>query len=281
MVIITEKIGQLCNRLFHFSYFIANSVEYDYRVIYPYFDDYADCFDAILTNNFAGYHITTRITYFKLVNKLLLRYLNRYITVIPNTLMIDIRNNNEIYDLKNEAYLAAAKSKMVFTKGWLFKDEENLKKHRDLLLQIFKPVNKYARLVDDLIANLRSGYDCIVGVHIRRGDYKDWNNGRYFYTDEVYLAKMEAVEQEITAQGKTSCFLICSNEPVNKTTFAHLNTSIEQRHFMVDLYSLAQCDYIVGPPSTFSYWASFYGNKPLHLIENATDEVSLNTFLYY
>jgi hypothetical protein len=31
----------------------------------------------------------------------------------------------------------------------------------------------------------------------------------------------------------------------------------------VDLYSLARCDYVFGPPSTYSQWASFYGNKPL------------------
>jgi hypothetical protein len=36
-----------------------------------------------------------------------------------------------------------------------------------------------------------------------------------------------------------------------------------------DLYSLARCDYLLGPPSTFSLWASFYGNVPLHQMASA------------
>lgn len=30
-----------------------------------------------------------------------------------------------------------------------------------------------------------------------------------------------------------------------------------------DMYALSQCDYIIGPPSTFNAWASFVGDVPL------------------
>ncbi|HAX17707.1 MAG TPA: hypothetical protein DCY00_03825 [Actinobacteria bacterium] len=51
-----------------------------------------------------------------------------------------------------------------------------------------------------------------------------------------------------------------------------------QNHFIEDLYSLALCDYIFGPPSTFSMWASFYGEVPLRFITNPDTDLSLDKF---
>jgi len=34
-----------------------------------------------------------------------------------------------------------------------------------------------------------------------------------------------------------------------------------------DLYLLGYCDYIVGPNSSFSQWASFWGGVPLHVLD--------------
>ena len=44
------------------------------------------------------------------------------------------------------------------------------------------------------------------------------------------------------------------------------------------MYSLAECDYIVGPPSTFSTWASFYGNVPIYRITDPSAEFSIADF---
>jgi len=32
------------------------------------------------------------------------------------------------------------------------------------------------------------------------------------------------------------------------------------------MYGFARCDYLIGPPSTFTMWASFYGQVPLNII---------------
>jgi hypothetical protein len=42
---------------------------------------------------------------------------------------------------------------------------------------------------------------------------------------------------------------------------------------MGDLHALARCDYIFGPQSTFTQWASFYGNKPLFLLKDTHDRL--------
>jgi hypothetical protein len=58
-------------------------------------------------------------------------------------------------------------------------------------------------------------------------------------------------------------FLVCSNEPVapllsleGLKVFEGPGTAIG------DLYALAGCDKLMGPPSTFSLWASYWGGRP-------------------
>jgi len=45
-----------------------------------------------------------------------------------------------------------------------------------------------------------------------------------------------------------------------------------------DMCALAKCDYIFGPLSTFSMWASFYGNKPLFLIHDSKVRIEREKF---
>jgi hypothetical protein len=100
-----------------------------------------------------------------------------------------------------------------------------------------------------------------VGVHIRKGDYANFKNGIYFFTNETYLEKMKTIVDLF--KDKKVGFLLCSNEAVDLSAFQGLTTFNSSGQFIEDIYSLAQCDCIIGPPSTFSKWACFYGQVPL------------------
>lgn len=281
MVIIADKVGQLCNRLFQFSYFIVNGIENNYKVINPSFDEYAIFFETTASNNFKGLDISTKITPLKKLDRLLLKFYNKKLLRFLNFHTEDIRSSNEIHDLKDVKFRQLAKTKIVFAKGWLFKDEENLKKHRNQLIEVFKPKKQYLNEVENILMDLRSKYDFLIGVHIRRGDYREWNNGSYFFDDEVYLDKMKQIEQEMNTLGKSCCFFVASNEEINVTSFKAINLCYEKRNLITDLYTLAGCDYIIGPPSTFSLWASFYGNVPLQTISSSQEKISLKNFSQY
>jgi hypothetical protein len=47
---------------------------------------------------------------------------------------------------------------------------------------------------------------------------------------------------------------------------------------MGDLYALAKYDYILGPLSSYSQWASFYGNKPLYQLSGSKDRLDHGKF---
>ena len=73
-------------------------------------------------------------------------------------------------------------------------------------------------------------------------------------------------------------FLICSDEPRNEQEFPGLSVEFGARSPLEDLYALAKCDYIFGPVSTFSQWASFYGNKPLFSLYDSDTRLESGKF---
>lgn len=90
---------------------------------------------------------------------------------------------------------------------------------------------------------------------------------------------MLSLQQKFNQEGKKCIFLICSNEPVNETNYpTALQLITGNRHFITDLHCLAACDAIIGAPSTFSLWASFYGKVPYVHIQNVQDAIELSTY---
>ena len=111
-----------------------------------------------------------------------------------------------------------------------------------------------------------------IGVHIRRGDYKEYLSGRYYFSIEKWAKYIRFMSSQITDSNVR--FLICSNEDgIDKELLKMVSDtnifSIENTNGITDLYALSKCDYIIGVPSSYSQWASFMGDVPLYLI---TDE---------
>ena len=62
-------------------------------------------------------------------------------------------------------------------------------------------------------------------------------------------------------------FFIASEEP--KKDFANQpNITVNCGSPALNLYMLSRCDCIIGPPSTFMTWASFYNDVPVCYIDS-------------
>ena len=84
----------------------------------------------------------------------------------------------------------------------------------------------------------------LVGVHMRRGDFKDYADGRYYYSLDQYGAMMRSVRD---AHGGDVVFLVCSNEPVSAYEWPDLDIeTIPQSSSIEDWYALTRCDALFG-----------------------------------
>ena len=291
MVIISNKSGRLANRLILFAHFIANAIEYGYEVSNPSFYHYAHYFTSIGNDFFCRY--PKRVSklkprkplqgaYFKMLKSCTSLYEKLGLKTdkfgIMNVASAD--RGSEIVDLSCPEFVTARKaSEILFVKGWLFRDSVNFNKHADMIRHFFAPAKKHAINVSRLMGRAREDCDLLVGVHIRQGDYQKWLKGKYYYKSEDYAATMVRLIDLLAP--KRVKFLICSDEAQDEALFGGLDHVFGNDHQLEDLYSFAQCDLLIGPPSTYTLWASFYGSVPLFVLESARDEISTDGFQIY
>lgn len=152
-------------------------------------------------------------------------------------------------------------------------------KHADSLRQYLMPKEKIRLTVETLHRQLRQGFDLAVGVHIRLGDFKEWMEGRFFFPVEVYARIMGNVSAQMS--DKKIKFIVFGNgdKSVTIDAFKGLNVDCVCGTPVEDLYHLSLCDLMIGTMhSSFSGWASFFGQVPLLRVHDENQPVSLGDF---
>lgn len=150
-------------------------------------------------------------------------------------------------------------AKIVVLRGWGFADLQLLERHRDKLLLdmgIISPKTNNHQISPPKTKTL--------GVHIRRKDYKQFLNGRFYFSHTTYLSWIDHAR---TLIGDVE-IIFFSNDPTYVAEHLREHGRIFNGTAKEDLAMLSHCDYILGPPSTFSMWASFIGHKPaMHMYQ--------------
>ena len=259
------KIGDnygLCNRLFPFGNLLACAIENGFRLEHGAFDEFSDYFvgtagQSIPAVDYRTHSSGRRQRICPRTLYLLTRRLKRKLH-LDQTVSI---KSKETFDLSCAAQLSLLESSYTTQLvGLYFFDPVNFPKHQQRVRDYFRPIPALEQEVHKIESECRSGADMLVGVHIRHGDYATFSDGHMYYTIAEYVELMHAIIA--LHPGKRISFLVCTNGDVKPSDFGTLRTRIAPGHVVVDLYTLAKCDLVVGPPSTYSEWASFYGNVP-------------------
>ncbi|MEI6194502.1 MAG: alpha-1,2-fucosyltransferase, partial [Verrucomicrobiota bacterium] len=167
-------------------------------------------------------------------------------------------------------------ARIVFVYGWWLRTPNLVKKHGDKIRAYFRPVPESQNASRAAIEPLRRAADIVIGVHIRQGDYRGWQGGKFFFPATRYAAWMN----ELAAQfpGRKVAFFVCSDEPRHAGEFPGLTVGFGTNSPVADIFALALCDYLLGTKSTFSQWASFYGEKPLLQVCDTNEPAKLDKF---
>lgn len=166
------------------------------------------------------------------------------------------------------------------TKGWNTRtDTRYLQQTLPELKRIFRPKDEIINKAEKLIGGMKLQSDLVIGVHIRRGDYATWNNGRFFYELEEYHRFMLRIKQ--LYRDKHISFFISSNEDFSLEIFKDCECQRfgkEASSAILDLYTLSLCNRIIGPFSSYSRWASFIGEVPLCFLETKDQQFTEDSF---
>ena len=158
----------------------------------------------------------------------------------------------------------------ILVEGWEVRFYDLFLKHKDEIICLFGFKDEIKKHISSLI-NKTSGKGSLrLGIHIRRGDYKKWFSGKYFFDDETFINYIKAFARS-HADRKITVY-ICSNDPnLDKSVYVSHLTEMDvvfpAGNPGEDLCLLFSCDYLIGPPSTFTLGASMYHDVPLCWME--------------
>lgn len=255
MIINYDSPGQLCNRIWSLVPSIAYGLEHREKVFLVNFYEYTDYFEDLNAN--------------------------RYVRLVSNKILKRFFTSLKVKDqIRKGRFKRLIESfNIKFIEGWdnRLDNYEIVQKQADIIRYIFRFNTKITSPVDEIFSSLEN--TIVVGVHIRRGDYRIWREGIYFYNDENYISLMRQLKEQLTINSKDIKFLLCSNESIDLTNFGDLNCFVlPASSGEKDLYALSKCSYIIGPPSTYSQWASFTGKTPMKFVMSLEEEIKLSDF---
>ena len=276
MVILNDRPGQLCNRIWACASFIAQALHQKSRLVVPYFGDYAPLFENLNRYSNIWFIEQDNRVYYKATS-----YFFSLLKALPAPAQrgLHLYIDRARWGVESWApELLNDKRNTVILSGWNHpKPTESLPDYLEALRAIFLPKPQYTSRVIAFLQQARSTHEVIVGVHLRRGDYREFMGGAYYYSTEAFLAYMRQLA--VILASRKVAFLVCSNEVINIADFAELHIiRLPEAQGIEDLYALGLCDYIMGPPSTFSMWASFYGNVPLRILKYKSESITLEDF---
>jgi hypothetical protein len=208
----------------------------------------------------------------------LLNIITRLLNIITRPFNIIIRveqNPMSVSDIER-----AIKIPIVFVGGWDFRVHDLTKKFQNYFIEKYS-IDKSLLVGIELAVSIpewKLDHNIVIGLHIRRGDYKTWQNGRYFYSDSVYEHYANLLRDIIAAEGWQAKIVVFSNEATS--IGERLDCELSKNEWHIDHYLMSQCDLLIGPPSTFTLWASYIGKTRYYHIENPLSQISLSDFRY-
>jgi len=134
----------------------------------------------------------------------------------------------------------------LFLWGYNFSAPQSVQRQAKALRELFRPARPFAKPGRFTLA-----------FHLRRGDYREFNQGRFFFSLENYLDWIR--QARMLWREKNPVCLVFSDEDPGEAIRKEPGVEVASGDLFEDLFRMAASDVIVGPPSSFSDWAAWYG----------------------
>ena len=282
-IIINRPYGQLGNTLYRLSNIIAFAIEKDIIVWdrSMHLSGYSNLFPRIKNRLIMSYPRSLILPFscrqfHRIQSRLLMIYIRN------EGFQVNETNSVEKQLVLDESSLFGKDRNTVVLEGFHYSADAYVQKHASILRWIFIPQRKIAFQARDQASKLKNGKCLLVAVHLRRGDFKSWSSGKYYFNHEYYRL---AIENTIRIhQGEDIKFVIFSDDKeLDYSCFEGINYSRLHNfsNISFDWYFMSLCDYIISPLySTYSGWASFYGETPMYRLNGTNLPKRRSDFIF-
>lgn len=264
--VISNPYGRWGNRLMLFSYIIAWANQHNAIVLNPSFLEYKKHFKnfngqviGIVPNKF--YNLI-KIPEFliNILSESFKRISYRKIC-IKSIECFDLASVDVNYESKSFQDILIS-NKIVFFNGFLFgkRNFYLVDDQRGKLKELFVFSNNVLKKSKNILSSI--GKHKVVGICMRQGDYKNHFGGKLYLQDCEYKILIDRI---INLFGKGYGIFVACEEM--KDINIHEEAYFNYGEPAINLCTLSNCDYLVGPASTFMTWAAFLNNIPTCYID--------------
>jgi hypothetical protein len=269
-VVIETPCGRLGNRLQTAAYALAFSEEFNIKVKLPCLRGYDDLISETRRNKLGKIRRRIEYTIYRLIANS--KYLKKALdcTVIRSTKKSPVTlSSQRISRLIFSSRISIIRGYYIHTHPSI------LIKHAEKIRKRLAPVVEQSEFTFISDRRIKEN-SLIVGIHIRRGDYKRYRGGKYFFPISMY----ENLANSLTINSSESrfVFLVCSDEHIPDNAFSGMNWIRGPGTALGDLYALSLCDLVMGPVSTFNRLSAFLGGIPRFEIQKPMDILRFSDF---
>lgn len=278
MIIANLPYGRLGNQLQLAAHLITFSLLENRRVCFLYLNERADVFPYFANSPLRAFPAFK--PGLRWVERILLKIYQKLVNrkVIP---LIDFLDKNEwVYfdspsSRSNPELGKLRRFPLSIVRLWRFRSVSNIRNCKSVIKEAFTPCDKILKLGANFIDSLRC--DVVVGVHIRWGDYKTACPDVYH---DIAVYRQRMIETRDLLKGKSVGFVVCTEEQMDLPELSDLNCVFPKSSAIVDLYTLAQTDLLIGSSSTFSEWAAYWGDVSCYTVIDPNRRIeSINDFV--
>jgi hypothetical protein len=188
---------------------------------------------------------------------------------LVTTMVTSLDGKVDLDDPAIESRLVSdARRRIAYLHGLYFLAHRSFMESREKIKEMFRIQEGLWAGVKETLARCRSRGDVVVGFHVRYGDYVGAKDDMVFSLDEYRLLARQVQE---LFHPKKIVLLLCTGDPIKPSEFYPHEVVAAPGRYVQDLHCLANSDVIVGPPSTYSQWASFYGDVPVFNVNSINE----------
>lgn len=260
MLVVLRMIGNHSNVLFQFASYYAFSKKFGLSFV------------PLDIYKLALHYEPVRKQYGWFATNVLYRALSIFVRVVSKVgLLSPMEISSE--RISNHDLLQLQAGKFLVVWGWNFRNPRLLPEYRPALLELFYE-DRFLKGTELL------GRKGTLGLHVRRGDYKTYAGGKYYYSDEVYVSWIHKLCLCL-GDSVDKIIVFTNDRTIERAKYDKLPVGVafsENDDFRCDQALMMKCSYLSGPPSTFSQWASFLGQVPLYIIESQDSTPEIGDF---
>ena len=270
MIIVTEANGFLSNRLYALSPFLAFCRKNSVRLWILSFGDYSAYYPNLNSCRFIRFVNVNGRYLFKL------RQFQLFLSAHFNGRILFFYFNDQAS--KRTASLKQLKHQFCFLDPWIHPKPPISTTDLVWLRVFFRPSDATIDKISHWLSSRFGDSPApLLAVHARRGDYQNFQSGRFFYSEDQYVSFiLQSIAAISILSGLTPNVVVCSNDPQFLNASPWILSPFPEAH--EDHYLMAQAEYIIGPPSTFSHWAAFIGSSKICFLEKGDQIIAPQSF---